>query len=80
MKRNIKEVPRGAGLVESLVTIVGDPCPSEGVLGFAGFVTLLQTLVDAPDLLREASDCPSAIRLYHNGTAWVCETSTMMSR
>lgn len=80
MQRHIIEVPQGHDVVRSTVRIEDDDRAGEGMEGFAALASFLQVLVFDPSLLRHATDCPSEVRIHHDGKRWVLEATSFTTR
>jgi hypothetical protein len=80
MQRHIIEVPQGQDLVRSTVRIEDDPQPADGMEGFVALGRIIQDLAFTPQMLRHATDCPAEVHIHHDGTKWVVETVSFLTR
>jgi hypothetical protein len=80
VKRYISKVQLGQSKVQEQVQLVGDECPGpdDGYLGFKSFWEFIVSLQCNPTLLRHSVDCPSELKMYHNGHSWVVETKVVI--
>jgi hypothetical protein len=80
MTRTILTTNFGENKLRHVVRIEGWPSPEEGQDAFKGLMLLMQALVDNPDLMRHASDCPESLRFVYDTHRWVVEATTVVDR
>lgn len=82
MKRTVRRVQMGNGLITEVVCVEGDEAagPDEGHDGFKALFELLTQLMAAPQLLRNERDCPSEVAMKHDGTRWRLEATALAAQ
>jgi len=80
VNRTVLTTNYGENRLRHVVHIEGWPCPAEGQDSFKGLMVLMQALVDQPDLLRHASDCPESVKYFYDAGFWVVEATTVVDR
>jgi hypothetical protein len=72
MTRDINTTNYGEHQERHDIRLAGSLSPGEGSRGFADLIMMMRHIVDQPDLVRHAVDCPVAVSFEHDGNQWVC--------
>lgn len=77
MNRQILRIIHGERKVRYVVRVAGDKSPTEGSEGYQALISLLQSLVEAPTLLRHAGDCPAQVVIKPGDVGWIVEAQML---
>jgi hypothetical protein len=73
MTKTILKTNNGEHEVRYDIRLSGSLGPAGTSRGFADLILLMRHVVDQPDLIRHAVDCPAEVTFRHDGIAWSCE-------
>ena len=80
MNRQIITTNHGEDYLRHDVILGGTVSAVEGVVGFAELIGLMRQIIEQPDLVRYAIDCPIEVKFYRDGEAWRCVSTCIGPR